>query len=59
MPDQNRVLEGLRREDLFTVVYEQAFTDTRATPACCSGDDLLGTATSRVTTVDRPPARPP
>ncbi|MEP6915094.1 MAG: molybdopterin dinucleotide binding domain-containing protein, partial [Acidobacteriota bacterium] len=27
-PDQNRVLEGLKREDLFTVVYEQVFTDT-------------------------------
>lgn len=28
MPNQNRVLEGLKREDLFTVVYEQVFTDT-------------------------------
>ncbi len=28
MPDQNRVLEGLKREDLFAVVYEQVFTDT-------------------------------
>jgi anaerobic selenocysteine-containing dehydrogenase len=28
MPDQNRVLEGLKRNDLFTVVYEQVFTDT-------------------------------
>ena len=28
MPDQNRVLEGLKREDLFTVVYEQVATDT-------------------------------
>lgn len=28
MPDQNRVLEGLKREDLFTVVYEQVLTDT-------------------------------
>ena len=28
MPDQNRVLEGLKREDLFTVVYDQVFTDT-------------------------------
>ena len=27
-PDQNRVLEGLRREDLFTVVLEQFMTDT-------------------------------
>jgi anaerobic selenocysteine-containing dehydrogenase len=28
MPNQNRVLEGLRRPDLFTVVFEQVFTDT-------------------------------
>lgn len=28
VPDQNRVIEGLMREDLFTVVYEQAMTDT-------------------------------
>ncbi len=28
MPDQQRVLEGLMREDLFTVVYEQVCTDT-------------------------------
>jgi anaerobic selenocysteine-containing dehydrogenase len=28
MPDQNRVLQGLKREDLFTVVFEQVFTDT-------------------------------
>ncbi|WP_058866508.1 molybdopterin-dependent oxidoreductase [Chloracidobacterium thermophilum] len=27
-PDQNQVLAGLRREDLFTVVHEQFFTDT-------------------------------
>jgi anaerobic selenocysteine-containing dehydrogenase len=27
-PNQNLVLEGLRREDLFTVVHEQFFTDT-------------------------------
>jgi anaerobic selenocysteine-containing dehydrogenase len=28
MPDQRRVLEGLAREDLFTVVFEQVVTDT-------------------------------
>src|SRR5215203_367516 len=28
MPDQARVLQGLQREDLFTVVYEQVVTDT-------------------------------
>jgi anaerobic selenocysteine-containing dehydrogenase len=27
-PDSERVLEGFRREDLFTVVHEQFFTDT-------------------------------
>jgi anaerobic selenocysteine-containing dehydrogenase len=28
MPDQNRVLKGLEREDLFTVVFDQVMTDT-------------------------------
>src|SRR5919107_1234511 len=28
MPDQNRVLQGLQRQDLFTVVFDQVFTDT-------------------------------
>jgi anaerobic selenocysteine-containing dehydrogenase len=28
MPRQNHVLEGLKRDDLFTVVFEQVFTDT-------------------------------
>ena len=28
MPDQNRVLAGLQRNDLFTVVFDQVFTDT-------------------------------
>ena len=28
MPDQNRVLKGLERKDLFTVVFDQVFTDT-------------------------------
>ena len=28
MPHQNRVLEGLRRNDLFTVVFDQVVTDT-------------------------------
>jgi anaerobic selenocysteine-containing dehydrogenase len=30
MPDQRRVITGLEREDLFTVVFEQARTDTVA-----------------------------
>ena len=28
MPDQNRVLRGLARDDLFTVVFDQVMTDT-------------------------------
>jgi anaerobic selenocysteine-containing dehydrogenase len=28
MPDQNRVRQGLEREDLFTVVFDQVMTDT-------------------------------
>lgn len=28
LPDQRRVLEGLRRDDLFTVVFDQVLTDT-------------------------------
>jgi anaerobic selenocysteine-containing dehydrogenase len=28
VPDQNRVIQGLKREDLFTVVFEQVMTDT-------------------------------
>jgi anaerobic selenocysteine-containing dehydrogenase len=28
MPDQNRVLRGLARDDLFTVVFDQVFTDS-------------------------------
>jgi anaerobic selenocysteine-containing dehydrogenase len=28
VPDQNRILRGLRREDLFTVVLDQVMTDT-------------------------------
>ncbi len=30
MPDQNRVIKGLEREDLFTVVFEEVMTDTVA-----------------------------
>ena len=28
VPDQTRILRGLQRDDLFTIVYEQVFTDT-------------------------------
>ena len=30
VPDQTRVIEGLQREDLFTVVFDQVMTDTAA-----------------------------
>ena len=30
LPDQTRVLKGLERDDLFTVVFDQVFTDTAA-----------------------------
>src|SRR5581483_11691168 len=28
VPDQNRVIRGLERDDLFTIVFEQVMTDT-------------------------------
>jgi anaerobic selenocysteine-containing dehydrogenase len=40
MPDQARVLKGLQREDLFTVVFDQVMTDTAA-----YGDLLLPATT--------------
>lgn len=46
MPDQNRVLAGLQREDLFTVVYEQVVTDT------CRYADVLLPATTFVENYD-------
>jgi anaerobic selenocysteine-containing dehydrogenase len=46
MPDQARVLEGLQREDLFTVVYEQVFTDT------CRFADVVLPATTFVENYD-------
>ena len=41
-PDQNRILAGLAREDLFTVVHEQVLTDTARFA------DVLLPATDRV-----------
>ena len=46
MPDQNRVLQGLQRDDLFTVVYEQVFTDT------CRYADVILPATTFVENYD-------
>jgi anaerobic selenocysteine-containing dehydrogenase len=40
LPDQRRVLEGLAREDLFTVVFDQVFTDT-----CLFADVVLPATT--------------
>ncbi|MDJ0841793.1 MAG: molybdopterin-dependent oxidoreductase [Acidobacteriota bacterium] len=39
-PDQNRLIEGLKREDLFTVVHEQVHTDT------CDYADIVLPATT-------------
>ena len=49
-PDQRRVLEGLRREDLFTVVIEQFLTDT-ATHA-----DIVLPATTQLEHLDLVPS---
>ena len=46
MPDQQRVLKGLERDDLFTVVYEQVFTDT------CRYADVVLPATTFVENYD-------
>ena len=46
MPDQGRVLQGLQRDDLFTVVYEQVFTDT------CRYADVILPATTFVENYD-------
>ena len=40
IPDQQRVLKGLQREDLFTVVFEQVFTDS-----CLYADVVLPATT--------------
>ncbi|MGE5672958.1 MAG: molybdopterin-containing oxidoreductase family protein [Mycobacterium leprae] len=45
-PNQNKVLRGLSREDLFTVVHEQLFTDT------CKWADLVLPATTQLEHMD-------
>jgi anaerobic selenocysteine-containing dehydrogenase len=40
VPDQNRIIAGMRREDLFTVVFDQVMTDT-----ALYGDILLPATT--------------
>jgi anaerobic selenocysteine-containing dehydrogenase len=46
MPDQHRVLQGLQRDDLFTVVFEQVFSDT------CRYADVVLPATTFVENYD-------
>jgi anaerobic selenocysteine-containing dehydrogenase len=46
MPDQHRVVQGLQRDDLFTVVYEQVFSDT------CRYADVVLPATTFVENYD-------
>lgn len=45
-PNQSRVIEGLLRDDLFTVVHEQIFTDT------CRYADVIFPATTQLEHVD-------
>jgi anaerobic selenocysteine-containing dehydrogenase len=44
-PDQEQVLAGLRRDDLFTVVLEQFMTDTAAHASCCPPPRSWSTST--------------
>lgn len=45
-PNQNRVIRGLQREDLFVVVHEQLFTDT------CQYADIILPATTQLEHLD-------
>lgn len=64
-PNQNRVLQGLRREDLFTVVHEQFVTDTAryadyVLPATTNVEhlDLLWSWGTTYITLNRPAISP-
>lgn len=50
VPDQNRVIDGLSREDLFTVVIDQFITDTAAYA------DIVLPATTQVEQLDLAPS---
>ena len=65
-PDQGRVLQGLAREDLFTVVHEQMMTDTAkyadfVLPAAMAMEvwDLHTSYWHRYVQLNRPAAPPP
>ena len=52
IPDQERVLRGLERDDLFTVVFEQVLTDTvRTRTSSCRRRRSWSTTISRERTV--------
>jgi anaerobic selenocysteine-containing dehydrogenase len=66
VPDQNRLHEGLRREDLFTTVLEQRWTDTCdyadvVLPATMQPEhlDLHSSYGHHYTTLNLPVTRPP
>jgi len=46
VPNQNQVMQGLKREDLFTVVHEQLFTDS------CRWADIVLPATTQLEHTD-------
>ena len=64
-PNQNAVLRGLRREDLFTVVHDQFFTDTAdyadvvlPAPTFLETKDLMGSYGHRFVQISMPAIAP-